>query len=56
MCIKRSPLSIYLQCIYIHGNEQVSIFTDADIDNVFGIFDITNRGYLDPTQLEKGMI
>mmetsp|Transcript_9954 Transcript_9954/g.9676 ORF Transcript_9954/g.9676 Transcript_9954/m.9676 type:complete len:132 (+) Transcript_9954:192-587(+) len=36
-------------------NEQVSIFTDADIDNIFGIFDITNRGYLDATQLEKAL-
>ena len=33
---------------------QVSIFNDDDIDIIFGIFDVTNRGYLDSTQLTKG--
>ena len=33
---------------------QVSIFNDDDIDIIFGIFDVTSRGYLDSTQLTKG--
>lgn len=33
---------------------KVTIFNDDDIDIIFGIFDVTNRGYLDSTQLSKG--
>lgn len=34
---------------------QVSLFSEADIEIMFSIFDITNRGYINQTQYAKGM-
>lgn len=36
-------------------NKQAKLFTDSDIENMFDIFDITGRGYLDNAQVEKAL-
>jgi hypothetical protein len=34
---------------------QVTLFSETDIQNVFDVFDITGRGYLDDGQVLKGV-
>ena len=34
---------------------QIKLFTDADIENMFDIFDITGRGFLDDGQVAKAL-
>lgn len=34
---------------------QVSLFAERDIEIMFSIFDLTNRGYIDRTQYLKGL-
>lgn len=49
-----SCLASQIMTTHLLSPAQVSIFNDDDIDIIFGIFDVTNRGYLDSTQLTKG--
>jgi hypothetical protein len=39
-----------------HGTLQVTLFAERDIEIMFSIFDLTNRGYIDHTQYLKGVI
>jgi len=34
---------------------QIKLFSDSDIENMFDIFDITGRGYLDDAQVAKAL-
>lgn len=36
------------------ANEPVSLFSEDDLSNMFSIFDITGRGYVNHVQYEKG--
>lgn len=37
-------------CAYV----QVSLFEERDVEIIFSIFDLTNRGYVDHSQYLKG--
>lgn len=38
------------------ANEPVTLFSEEDMNNMFSIFDITGRGYVNHVQYDKGML